>query len=59
MIGKYLRELIMERQNRYYLERDPLLRRVSGYHDPNTKDFVERSLPLRERLGITKECFER
>jgi ribonuclease HII len=59
MIGKYLRELIMERQNRYYIERDPLLRRVSGYHDPNTKDFVERSLPLRKRLGITKECFER
>jgi ribonuclease HII len=59
MVGKYLRELIMERQNRYYLERDPLLRRVSGYHDPNTKDFIERSLPLRKRLGITKECFER
>ncbi len=59
MVGKYLRELIMERQNRYYIERDPLLRRVSGYHDSNTKDFVERSLPLRKRLGITKECFER
>jgi len=59
MIGKYLRELIMERQNRYYLERDPILRRVSGYHDRNTKDFIERSLPLRKRLGITKECFER
>jgi hypothetical protein len=59
MVGKYLRELIMERQNRYYLEHDPRLRRVSGYHDRNTKDFVERSLPLRKRLGIAKECFER
>lgn len=59
MVGKYVRELIMERQNRYYLARDPLLRRVSGYHDPNTKDFIDRSLPLRKRLGITKQCFER
>jgi ribonuclease HII len=59
MVGKYLRELLMERQNQYYLERDPLLRRVSGYHDPNTNEFVEQSLAMRRELGISNTCFER
>jgi ribonuclease HII len=59
MVGKYLRELLMERQNQYYLERDPLLRRVSGYHDPVTNEFVEKSLAMRQELGISNECFER
>jgi ribonuclease HII len=59
MVGKYLRELLMERQNQYYLERDPLLRRVSGYHDPVTREFVEQSLAMRHELGISNDCFER
>lgn len=59
MLGKYVREVVMERQNRFYLEQEPSLGRVSGYHDPATRAFVERSQPLRTRLGIVKECFER
>jgi hypothetical protein len=59
MLGKYVREVVMERQNRFYLGHDPSLGRVSGYHDPVTRAFVERSRELRTRLGIAGECFER
>jgi len=59
MLGKYVRELAMERQNRFYRERDPVLPAPSGYHDPVTARFVERSAPLRRRLGIVSDCFER
>ena len=59
MLGKYLREVVMERQNRFYQELDPSLGRVSGYHDPVTRAFVEKSEQLRARLGIASECFER
>jgi hypothetical protein len=59
MLGKYLRELMMERQNRFYLSIDPGLRRVSGYRDRLTAEFVEKARPLRLKLGIADECFER
>lgn len=59
MIGKYVRELAMERQNRFYEAHDATLRRASGYHDPVTRRFVEQSAPLRRRLGIVDACFER
>jgi hypothetical protein len=59
MLGKYLRELLMERQNRYYLGHDASLPRPSGYHDPVTQRFVAQSEPLRRRLGIVDGCFER
>ncbi len=59
MLGKYLREVVMERHNRFYQEHDPSLGRVSGYHDPVTRAFVEQSQQLRARLGIAKDCFER
>lgn len=59
MLGKYLREIAMERQNLFYLRNDPSLRRVSGYRDRLTADFVEKSAPLRRRLGISQACFER
>jgi ribonuclease HII len=59
MVGKYLREVLMERQNRFYLARDPSLRRVSGYRDRLTADFVATTLALRHQLGIADQCFER
>jgi ribonuclease HII len=59
MIGKYVRELCMERQNRFYVQHQQDLPRPSGYHDPVTRRFVEQSRPLRRRLGIANECFER
>ena len=59
MVGKYVRELAMERQNRFYASHDAELPRASGYHDPVTRRFVDGSRPLRKRLGIVDSCFER
>ena len=59
MIGKYVREVSMERLNRYYATHDDTLPRVSGYHDPKTRDMVERTEALRYKLQIADACFER
>jgi ribonuclease HII len=59
MVGKYVRELWMERQNRFYKGHDDTLEPVSGYHDPVTRRFVAASTLLRKRIGIDPECFAR
>lgn len=59
MIGKYVRELAMERHNRFYRTQDPSLTTGSGYHDPVTKRFVAASAPLRRKLGLVDACFRR
>lgn len=59
MVGKYVRELWMERQNRFYRGHDDTLSDVSGYHDPVTARFVQASAPLRLALGIDDACFLR
>jgi ribonuclease HII len=59
MVGKYVRELAMERQNRFYAKHDAALPSPSGYHDPVTARFVAESEPLRRRLRIDDACFER
>lgn len=59
IIGKYVREVAMARQNRFYRDRQPELPEASGYHDPITRRFVEASRPLRRHLGIDDACFER
>jgi ribonuclease HII len=59
MVGKYVRELWMERQNRFYRSHDPALEEVSGYHDPVTRRFITASALLRKRIGIENDCFER
>jgi len=59
MVGKYVRELTMERQNQFYLGHDPLLPRPSGYRDPVTARFIAESASLRKRLNIDPLCFER
>jgi ribonuclease HII len=59
MVGKYVRELAMARQNAFYRARDPELPEVSGYHDAVTGRFVEASRLLRARLAIADGCFER
>lgn len=58
-LGKYVRELLMERQNQFYLELDASLERVSGYRDPRTKRFIAASAKLRRRLDVVDECFQR
>jgi ribonuclease HII len=59
MLGKYVRELSMERQNRFYAHHQSDLPRPSGYYDPVTTRFVQQSQKLRKRLGIIDACFER
>jgi len=59
MVGKYVRELSMERQNQFYREHDASLKTGSGYHDPVTKGFVTASAQLRRRLNIVDACFAR
>jgi ribonuclease HII len=59
MVGKYVRELWMERQNRFYRGHDASFAEVSGYHDPVTQRFVLASTALRGTLGIDDACFRR
>jgi hypothetical protein len=59
MLGKYVRELAMHRQNTFYRRHDPALPEVSGYYDPTTSRFVRASKLLRRRLAIEPRCFER
>ena len=59
MVGKYVRELSMDRLMTYYGQADASLPRVSGYHDPRTRRFVEQSARARRRLGIVEGCFLR
>lgn len=59
MVGKYVRELWMARQNAFYRRHDPALEEVSGYHDPVTRRFVAASAALRARLGVDDACFVR
>jgi ribonuclease HII len=59
MVGKYVRELAMERQNRFYAHHQADLPRPSGYYDPVTRRFIEQSRRLRTRLRIASDCFER
>jgi ribonuclease HII len=58
LVGKYVRELFMGRIARYYGEVDEETR-PSGYHDPVTNAFVERSALVRRKKKIPITCFER
>ncbi len=59
LFGKYLRELWMERHNRYYGAADATLEAVSGYHDPRTRAFILASASLRKKRQIPDTCFVR
>ncbi|UJR80170.1 hypothetical protein [Sandaracinus amylolyticus] len=59
MLGKYVRELLVERQGRFYRGHEPALPIASGYHDPVTARFVEATTLLRRKLAIADDCFER
>ena len=59
MVGKVVRELAMRRIVLFYQGHDKTLRDVSGYHDPVTKDFVDKTQKLRRKLKIQSSCFAR
>jgi ribonuclease HII len=57
LVGKYLRELLMDRIVRYYGPHD--LPPASGYHDPITDQFVIATESLRRSRRVPSDCFER
>ena len=60
LVGKYVRELFMSRIAGHYPGHDdPSLPRSSGYHDPVTAGFVDRTALLRKRRRMPDHCFER
>ncbi|HEX6766100.1 MAG TPA: hypothetical protein VF103_11495 [Polyangiaceae bacterium] len=58
LVGKWVRELFMGRIARHYPSRsdEP---RPSGYHDPVTARFVQRTALVRKKRSIPDRCFER
>jgi len=58
LVGKYVRELFMSRIAGHYPSADEAPR-PSGYHDPVTAAFVERTALLRKRRRLPDRCFER
>ncbi len=59
LVGKYVRELFMSRIAAHYPSSDEDLPRPSGYHDPVTAAFVERTLLVRKKRQMPDRCFER
>ncbi len=59
LVGKYLRELLMDRIVAHYRAQDPDLPAASGYHDPVTARFVSDTEAQRRRQRIPSTCFER
>lgn len=59
IVGKYLREILMARVARYFRAELPELPDASGYHDPITNVFVEKTIELRRKLDIADDCFIR
>ena len=59
LVGKYVRELFMSRIGLHYADEQSLDKRPSGYHDPITAGFVQRSALLRRKRKIPDHCFER
>jgi hypothetical protein len=58
MVGKWIREVMMERIVRFYGHaRTPLA--ASGYHDPVTDRFVKATALVRHKRSVPDTCFER
>jgi hypothetical protein len=65
LVGKYLRELAMERIVRFLRAAAPdpetraTIPAASGYHDPTTKRFMLATVTAREARGVPERCFRR
>lgn len=59
LVGKWTRDLLMNRIVRYHREHDPELPDASGYHDPVTARFVEATRLTRRKRALPDDCFER
>jgi ribonuclease HII len=59
LVGKWVRDLLMDRVVRYHQAVDPELPAASGYHDPVTTRFIAQSALVRSQRGLPDTCFER
>lgn len=59
LVGKYLREVLMDRVGAHYRALDEGLPVVSGYHDPITTKFVAATALVRKQHKIDDDCFLR
>ncbi|HKQ71124.1 MAG TPA: hypothetical protein VJT73_17380 [Polyangiaceae bacterium] len=59
MVGKWVREVMMERIVRFYGAGDEAIGTASGYHDPVTDRFVKATALVRKHRAIPETCFER
>ncbi len=59
LVGKWARDVLMNRIVHYHREHVPGLPDASGYHDPVTTRFIAASRLSRKRRGVPDECFER
>ena len=59
LVGKYLRELFVERIGHHFTTELTQLRRPSGYHDPITAQFADATEALRTKASFPQDCFER
>lgn len=59
LVGKYLREVLMERIVRHYQKGVTDLAGASGYHDPVTTAFILQTEALRRKRRVPSTCFVR
>lgn len=59
LVGKWARDLLMDRIVRHHQRAVPEAPRVSGYHDPRTAQFVELTRNARRASALPDTCFER
>jgi ribonuclease HII len=59
LVGKWVRDLLMARIVRHHRAALPDLPDASGYHDPVTTDFIERTRLVRRSRALPDDCFTR
>jgi len=59
MIGKYIREVFIERSNQFFSSRLEDFEPVSGYNDKKTKEFISKNINQLNKLDIDESCFLR
>jgi ribonuclease HII len=59
MVGKWIREVMMERIVRFYGHSESEDLGASGYHDPVTNRFVKETSLVRRKRAVPDTCFER
>lgn len=59
LVGKYIRELFVERIGQHFASELTDLRKPSGYHDRVTAQFADATTKLRTQTNFPQNCFER